>query len=127
MIALFFFSLEPMTGAHLMVLPITGDISEGNSVTLICSFIGTPPVTVRWFRGTNRVPLETTTTNINTTNYPFKLSKWDSGEYYCEAENSANSVKSNSVKLVGETDFKHSISKPACLFSFRPPNSLKGS
>ncbi|XP_047222319.1 platelet endothelial cell adhesion molecule isoform X1 [Girardinichthys multiradiatus] len=92
--------IEPMTEAHLMVLPISGDISEGNSVTLICSFKGTPPVTVRWFRDGDPNALETTTTKINTTNYPFILSKEHSDKYYCKAENRANSVESNRVNLV---------------------------
>lgn len=94
-----------MTEAHLMVVPISGDISEGNSITLICSFRGTPPVTVWWFREGHSKPLQDKTTNINTTDYPFTLSKEHSDKYYCKAENRASSVESNRVDLVGETDF----------------------
>ncbi|XP_015231359.1 PREDICTED: platelet endothelial cell adhesion molecule-like isoform X2 [Cyprinodon variegatus] len=92
--------IEPMTEAHLMVVPISGDISEGNSITLICSFRGTPPVTVWWFREGHSKPLQDTTTNINTTDYPFTLSKEHSDKYYCKAENRASSVESNRVDLV---------------------------
>ncbi|KAM4750240.1 platelet endothelial cell adhesion molecule isoform 2-T2 [Anableps anableps] len=110
--------IEPMTKAHLMVLPVSGDISEGHSVTLICSFIGTPPVTVRWFRDSHPNALETKTTNINNTNYPFVLSKEHSDKYYCKAENRANSVESNRVSLEGRVD-----RTPESVWSSRKPEA----
>uniref|UniRef100_A0A3B3XZK5 Ig-like domain-containing protein n=1 Tax=Poecilia mexicana TaxID=48701 RepID=A0A3B3XZK5_9TELE len=93
--------IEPMTIASLMVVPDVGDISEGHSVILICSFLGTPPVTVKWFRDSDDLnPLDTTTTNSNNTNYEFVANKEHTDSYYCRAENRANSVKSNKINVV---------------------------
>ncbi|XP_007545090.1 platelet endothelial cell adhesion molecule isoform X1 [Poecilia formosa] len=93
--------IEPMTTASLMVVPDVGDISEGHSVILICSFLGTPPVTVKWFRDSDDLnPLDTTTTNSNNTNYEFIANKEHTDSYYCRAENRANSVKSNKINVV---------------------------
>uniref|UniRef100_A0A3B5QZ03 Platelet endothelial cell adhesion molecule-like n=1 Tax=Xiphophorus maculatus TaxID=8083 RepID=A0A3B5QZ03_XIPMA len=93
--------IEPMTEAYLMVVPDVDDISEGHTVILICSFLGTPPVTVRWLRDSDDLnPLKTTTTNINTTSYEFVVNKEHTDNYYCQAENRANSVESNKINLV---------------------------
>uniref|UniRef100_A0A3P9N4Z6 Ig-like domain-containing protein n=1 Tax=Poecilia reticulata TaxID=8081 RepID=A0A3P9N4Z6_POERE len=93
--------VEPMTIASLMVVPDVGDISEGHSVILICSFLGTPPVTVKWFRDSDDLnPLETTTTNSNNTNYEFVVNREHTDNYYCRAENRANSVESNKINVV---------------------------
>ncbi|XP_054897495.1 platelet endothelial cell adhesion molecule isoform X2 [Poeciliopsis prolifica] len=91
--------IEPMTKAYLMVVPDIGDISEGQTVILICSFRGTPPVTVRWLRDSDENPLKTTTTNINTTNYEFVVNKEHADNYYCQAENRANFVESKKINL----------------------------
>uniref|UniRef100_A0A3Q2Q8A1 Platelet endothelial cell adhesion molecule n=1 Tax=Fundulus heteroclitus TaxID=8078 RepID=A0A3Q2Q8A1_FUNHE len=99
--------IVPMTKAYLMVLPTSGDISEGHSVTLICSFTGTPPVTVGWYRESDSNSLNLTTTKINTTSYTFILSKKHSDKYYCKAQNRANFVESNRVELeVGMAKWK---------------------
>ncbi|XP_043969212.1 platelet endothelial cell adhesion molecule isoform X2 [Gambusia affinis] len=93
--------IEPMTEAYLMVVPDLNDISEGHTVILICSFLGTPPVTVRWLRDSDDLnPLKTTTTNFNNTNYEFVVNKEHTDNYYCQAENRANSVESNKINLV---------------------------
>lgn len=111
-----------MTEAYLMVVPDVDDISEGHTVILICSFLGTPPVTVRWLRDSDDLnPLKTTTTNINTTSYEFVVNKEHTDNYYCQAENRANSVESNKINLVGESDF----CKPSWLSSFYPLNAIK--
>lgn len=95
-----------MTDPTLTVLPHLPEISEGDSLYLICGTKGTPPVTFKWYRDGDRQPLFTTTTDRNNTHYRVpKLSKEHSGTYYCEADNYAKkAVRSEKVTIEGESE-----------------------
>ncbi|XP_035493462.2 platelet endothelial cell adhesion molecule isoform X3 [Scophthalmus maximus] len=94
-------AIEPVTDPTLTVLPHLPEISEGDSLYLICGTKGTPPVTFKWYRDGDRQPLFTTTTDRNNTHYRVpKLSKEHSGTYYCEADNYAKkAVRSEKVTI----------------------------
>ncbi|XP_019939251.2 platelet endothelial cell adhesion molecule isoform X2 [Paralichthys olivaceus] len=85
--------IVPLTDLTLIVLPHLPEISEGDQLHLICGTKGTPPVTFKLYRDGTKLPLFTTTTDKNNTNYNIpRLSKEHSGTYYCEAVNHANNV-----------------------------------
>ncbi|XP_031140445.1 platelet endothelial cell adhesion molecule isoform X6 [Sander lucioperca] len=84
--------IVPLTHPIMTVIP-NPEISEGDHLYLICGVAGTPPVTFKWYRVGYEQPLNTTTSNKNNTAYQVpKVSKQDSGTYYCEAFNHANNV-----------------------------------
>ncbi|XP_054460964.1 platelet endothelial cell adhesion molecule isoform X2 [Anoplopoma fimbria] len=85
--------IVPLTSPFLTVIPDLPEISEGVDLILICGVQGTPPVTFKFYRVGNDLPLYTTTSNRNHTDYPVHgLSKEQSGIYYCEAVNHARNV-----------------------------------
>ncbi|XP_040002657.1 platelet endothelial cell adhesion molecule isoform X2 [Xiphias gladius] len=88
--------IEPLRDLTLTVIPHIQEISEGDKLYLICGTKGTPPVTFKWYRVGNKLPLFTTTSDKNSSDYWVpKLSKEHSGTYYCEADNHANIVVSS--------------------------------
>ncbi|XP_039672667.1 platelet endothelial cell adhesion molecule isoform X3 [Perca fluviatilis] len=93
--------IVPLTHPLISVVPDLSDISEGDHLYLLCSVVGTPPVTFKWYRVGDEQPLYTTTSNENNTAYQIpEVSKQDSGAYYCEAFNHANNVViSNQVNI----------------------------
>lgn len=88
-----------------MVLPTLADISEGVDLVFICSVVGSPPVTFKWYLVGSEQPLNITTANHYSASHSIpRSSKEHSGKYYCEAVNDAsNVVKSDQVEIVGET------------------------
>ncbi|XP_074521518.1 platelet endothelial cell adhesion molecule isoform X2 [Halichoeres trimaculatus] len=85
--------IVPLTHPTLTVIPDAADISEGDDLILICGVDGTPPVTFNWYRVGEELPLHTTISNQNHSNYQVPLlSKHHSGTYLCEAINYANKV-----------------------------------
>ncbi|XP_041640998.1 platelet endothelial cell adhesion molecule isoform X3 [Cheilinus undulatus] len=88
----------PLTHPTLTVIPNKAEISEGDHLYLICGVEGTPPVTFTWYRVGDELPLNSTISNKNHTNYQVPLlTKDHGGSYYCEAFNYANSVRSDPV------------------------------
>ncbi|XP_078121671.1 platelet endothelial cell adhesion molecule isoform X3 [Sander vitreus] len=85
--------IVPLTNPIMTVIPNLPEITEGDHLYLICGVAGTPPITFKWYRVGYEQPLYTTTSNKNNTDYQVpKVSKQDSGTYYCEAFNHANNV-----------------------------------
>ncbi|XP_028310070.1 platelet endothelial cell adhesion molecule isoform X3 [Gouania willdenowi] len=85
--------IVPLANPTLTVLPHLPDISEGDHLYLICAVKGSPPVTFKWYRVGDKLPLNTTTTDKNHKDFQIPaLSKQDSGIYYCEAVNHANTI-----------------------------------
>ncbi|XP_073330765.1 platelet endothelial cell adhesion molecule isoform X2 [Pagrus major] len=85
--------IVPLSTADLIVIPDSRDISEGESLYLICRVDGTPPVTFKWYRVGSSLPLHTNISNLNSSVHQVpSLSKVHSGRYYCEAYNRANKV-----------------------------------
>lgn len=109
--------IEPLSNLTLTVIPNITEISEGNHLFLICGVRGSPPVTFKWYRKDSEHPLHVTTSNQNNSNYQVaSLSKEDSGMYYCEAVNSANTIHSDPVIIeVRLALWKKALIGGACL------------
>lgn len=95
----------PLSQMTLAVIPSSLELSEGEELHFICSVNGTGPVTFKWYRTGSVVPLQTNTTTETYSILEIKpVSKNDSDEYYCEASNGANKVRSEHVNVQGETE-----------------------
>ena len=94
----------PLSDATLTVLPGPDDVSEGNTLYLICGVTGTPPITFKWFRKNRGQLLFTGTTNaVSMDHQILDVNRDHSDAYYCEALNSAhNPVRSQMVLVQGE-------------------------
>ncbi|KAJ3613934.1 hypothetical protein NHX12_017513 [Muraenolepis orangiensis] len=110
--------IVPLSQATLTVLPSLGDISEGNTLLLICGVFGTPPVTFQWFRSGRSVPLFTKAVNKTTMNHKIlDISSDDSDTYYCQARNQAdNLVQSQQIPVEGKKEVEAEL-------SVKPPSS----
>ncbi|XP_041959763.1 Fc receptor-like protein 5 isoform X2 [Alosa sapidissima] len=76
---------------------ICGEISEGSSVTLVCSSSANPPVnTYTWFRSTGA---GSTRVGSGQNHSIPNVSSAHSGEYHCSAVNSVNEASSASLTL----------------------------
>lgn len=108
---------EPLSNPTLTVIPNLAEMSEGDHLYLICGVKGTPPVTFKWYRSDSKLPLNTTISFKNNTNYQIsRLSKQHSGKYHCEAVNHASKVvRSDPVIIEGEAEgcFCSAESRPA--------------
>ncbi|KAG7252303.1 hypothetical protein CRUP_018088, partial [Coryphaenoides rupestris] len=85
--------IVPLSQATLTVVPSLADVSEGNTLILICGVTGTPPITFKWFRTDGSQPLYASTTNRVSLDYQIpRIGRDDSATYYCEALNLANNT-----------------------------------
>ncbi|KAG7269465.1 hypothetical protein CRUP_029178 [Coryphaenoides rupestris] len=85
--------IVPLSQATLTVVPSLADVSEGNTLILICGVTGTPPITFKWFRTDGSQPLYASTTNRVSLDYQIpRIGRDDSATYYCEASNLANNT-----------------------------------
>uniref|UniRef100_A0A3P8PDH4 Ig-like domain-containing protein n=1 Tax=Astatotilapia calliptera TaxID=8154 RepID=A0A3P8PDH4_ASTCA len=109
--------IVPLSQMTLAVIPSSLKISEGKELNFICSVNGTGPVTFKWYRTGSVVPLQTNTTTETYSNLEIKpVSKNDSDEYYCEASNGANKVRSENVNVqVFMAPWKKGLIVVACL------------
>ncbi|XP_070845429.1 platelet endothelial cell adhesion molecule isoform X1 [Chaetodon trifascialis] len=83
----------PLSDLILSFISNSQEISEGGYLYLICSTLGTPPITFKLYHEGTEQPVYSTTSNLNHTSYEIPvLSKEHSGKYYCEAVNHANIV-----------------------------------
>lgn len=118
----------PLSQMTLAVIPSSLAILEGEELNFICSVNGTGPVTFKWYRTGSVVPLQTNTTTETYSNLEIKpVSKNDSDEYYCEASNGANKVRSENVNVQGETELSrhHPALIGRTVFYFNVRNSPK--
>ncbi|XP_063333026.1 platelet endothelial cell adhesion molecule isoform X4 [Pelmatolapia mariae] len=109
--------IVPLSQMTLAVIPSSLEIPEGKELHFICSVNGTGPVTFKWYRTGSVVPLQTNTTTETYSSFVIKpVSKNDSDEYYCEASNGANKVRSENVNVqVLMPLWKKSLIVVACL------------
>jgi len=91
---------KPEITAH----PLTETKTEGDNVTFSCDAVGNPVPTISWTR--NGSPVDTSD-NFSRIGFSVdkkeltitSVSRTDSGEYRCVAENSVGNETSNAVKL----------------------------
>ena len=82
--------------------PQSGPVTEGDNVTLSCNASGNPVPTISWTRdgslvssGDQRISFEAGNRRLTITN----VSRADSGEYRCLADNSEGNDTSNATTL----------------------------
>ncbi|XP_068078052.1 platelet endothelial cell adhesion molecule isoform X4 [Danio rerio] len=80
------------------VIPIPGNIEEGEDVTLICGIPkGSPPINFSFY-GNSHTPINTTTVQSNSSSFVLSaVSRQKSGNYYCEAFNLANKLSKSDI------------------------------
>ncbi|XP_041839653.1 platelet endothelial cell adhesion molecule isoform X3 [Melanotaenia boesemani] len=93
--------IVPLSQVILTTVPDLQELSEGSNLHLLCTVKGTPPITFKWYRVGNSQPLHTTTSKKNYKYHEVPvLTKQDSGEYFCEAFNAANTrVQSKPINI----------------------------
>ena len=92
--------------------PQVGPVTEGDNVTLSCNASGIPVPTITWTRNGSvlissvpRISLGAESRELTITN----ISRADSGEYRCVANNSEGNVTSNAATLDVKCKFKLSV------------------
>ncbi|XP_057183072.1 platelet endothelial cell adhesion molecule isoform X2 [Triplophysa rosa] len=82
--------IVPVGKPLLTVLPVPGNIKEGDNITLICGIPkGSPPISFRFYNSSNS-HLHTATVTSNLSAYILtEVNRQHSGTYYCEAFNQA--------------------------------------
>ncbi|XP_031419880.1 platelet endothelial cell adhesion molecule isoform X2 [Clupea harengus] len=97
------FVVEPLGKPLLTTLPVPDNVEEGSELILICNVpSGTPPITFKWYwdSSSSKAHLHTSTVNANSSYHTIQwMERMDSGEYFCEAVNPANNVKSDPVTI----------------------------
>ena len=82
-----------------MTLTVSGDasvtVTEGDSLTLMCSSDATPPASYSYYHGNNK-----TSGPASGSHTISSVSDSDEGSWYCEAANMFGTVKSNSLSVV---------------------------
>ncbi|XP_073708083.1 platelet endothelial cell adhesion molecule [Garra rufa] len=93
--------IVPVGKPLLTVIPVPGNIEEGNVVTLICGIPGGSPPISFWFYGSSGTAIYNTTVQTNSSSYNLSpVKRQHSGDYFCEANNQANVlIKSNIVTV----------------------------
>ena len=83
--------------------PIT--IAEGNNVTLRCKATGDGALNYQWKRVSGSLPKNAVITNINGWNNLtiHNITVHDSGQYYCEVDNSGGNVSSMRVQVTAKS------------------------
>ncbi|XP_028267630.1 platelet endothelial cell adhesion molecule [Parambassis ranga] len=100
--------IEPVSEPELTVLPSSSDVSEGNSMTLICSVQrGSPPINFTWYHTNSERPLASQTSNKLKGSHNIS-DVWGehAGWYYCVSSNPANEPRQSEpvrirVKMAG--------------------------
>ncbi|XP_074553644.1 platelet endothelial cell adhesion molecule isoform X1 [Halichoeres trimaculatus] len=95
--------IEPVSDPLLAVLPNTGDVSEGQDLTLSCYVQwGTPPITFTWYHTKRENPLDFKISNHLEASHRIKNVRGeDRGGYYCETSNSANQTRQSQTVIIG--------------------------
>lgn len=81
----------------------TGDISEGQEVTLVCSVQrGTPPITFTWYHTeTDRALAFQTSENLKGSYSIYNVKRGHRGGYFCVSTNQANETKPSQTVMIG--------------------------
>lgn len=96
-------SLVPVGKPLLTVVPVPGNIEEGDDITLICGIPkGSPPISFRFY-ASSHTPIHTTTVQSNSSSFVLNtVNRENSGNYYCDASNMEDKPSSNIVTVEGE-------------------------
>lgn len=100
----YFLCAEPVSEPELTVLPSSSDVSEGNSMTLICSVQrGSPPINFTWYHTNSEHPLASQTSNKLKESHNISDVRGEhAGWYYCASSNPASEPrKSELVRIRG--------------------------
>ncbi|XP_051996677.1 platelet endothelial cell adhesion molecule isoform X3 [Xyrauchen texanus] len=108
--------IVPVGKPLLTVLPVPGNIEEGQDLTLICGIPkGSPPISFTFYRSIHTL-LHNITVQSNSSSYVLTaVTRQDSGSYYCRALNSAEEA-SMSDPITVEVGVNESV------WSKGPPN-----
>uniref|UniRef100_A0A3Q3A612 Platelet and endothelial cell adhesion molecule 1a n=1 Tax=Kryptolebias marmoratus TaxID=37003 RepID=A0A3Q3A612_KRYMA len=95
--------IEPLWKPELTIRPSESDISEGQSVSFVCSVQkGSPPITYTWYNAETKNPLYTLTNFKTEGIYTiYNVNGQHGGKYYCESTNAANEGKRSNVVTIG--------------------------
>ncbi|XP_041831004.1 platelet endothelial cell adhesion molecule [Melanotaenia boesemani] len=100
--------IEPVSTPMLTITPSAGDISEGQSVSLICSVqSGSPPINFTWYHTETDVALASVSTDKREESFRIHNVRGEHrGRYYCVSTNLAKETKYSpeitfGVKLAG--------------------------
>ncbi|XP_034528808.1 platelet endothelial cell adhesion molecule [Notolabrus celidotus] len=95
--------IEPVSDPVLTMLPSSGDVSEGQDLTLSCSVQrGTPPVSFTWYHIGREAPLGFQVPKKLEGSFRIKNVKGeDRGGYFCESSNPANETKRSRTVTIG--------------------------
>ncbi|TDH02724.1 hypothetical protein EPR50_G00155680 [Perca flavescens] len=94
--------IEPVSKPVLTMLHGTGDVSEGQDLTLVCSVQrGTPPITFTWYHTETEGALATQTSMKLEGSYNISnVRREHRGDYYCLSTNQANETKQSHTFMI---------------------------
>ncbi|XP_042361482.1 platelet endothelial cell adhesion molecule isoform X2 [Plectropomus leopardus] len=95
--------IEPVSLPKLTMLPYTGDVSEGQDVTLVCSVEkGSFPINFTWYHTKSQGALAFQTSMKKEASYSIKeVRREHQGEYYCVGTNAADEAKQSHPVMLG--------------------------
>lgn len=85
-----------------MIRPSMTSVSEGQTLTLVCSVKqGTPPIRFSWYHNKKQDPLKSEDSNKLEEPYSIiNVIREDEGKYYCVCTNRANETKQSGDVIV---------------------------
>ncbi|XP_024128313.1 platelet endothelial cell adhesion molecule isoform X2 [Oryzias melastigma] len=94
--------IEPVSNPEMKVVPNEGEVSEGDSMSLVCSVQrGTFPISFTWFHTEIEDPVASVSTNKTEGSYRISNVKGEhGGRYYCVSTNQAKDNKQSNIVLV---------------------------
>ncbi|KAM9843991.1 platelet endothelial cell adhesion molecule [Aulostomus maculatus] len=95
--------IEPVSKPVMTMHPSTGDVSEGEDLTLVC-FVhsGTPPISFTWYRSEKEEELfSQNSDNLKGSFSIDNVRGKHRGSYYCVSTNQANETKRSNTVVVG--------------------------
>ncbi|CAG5897603.1 unnamed protein product, partial [Menidia menidia] len=95
--------IEPVSKPVLTIQPNSGDVSEGQSVSLVCSVLsGSPPINFTWYHSETVGALASLSTNeMKGTHSIPNLRGEHGGNYYCVSTNLAKETKQSLTVAIG--------------------------
>ncbi|XP_069005842.1 platelet endothelial cell adhesion molecule [Embiotoca jacksoni] len=95
--------IEPVSKPMLTFPAGMGDISEGTSLTLLCSILrGSPPINFTWYHNGTKGALAFKTSDRMEESYSIHNVKGEhGGGYYCVSTNPANETKQSHIVKIG--------------------------
>ncbi|XP_048054063.1 platelet endothelial cell adhesion molecule isoform X2 [Megalobrama amblycephala] len=93
--------IVPVGKPLMTVVPVPGNIEEGDNITLICGIPkGSPPISFRFY-ASNHTPIHNTTVQSNSSSFVLStVNRENSGNYYCDASNNAGMSRMSNIVTV---------------------------